>query len=116
MTSQIAALSTALNQAGFKVNPYPKRERWTRLYLNNYGRDITAYITFDEPERDATEVKDTSMGLYSGCALKVFCEADQSPAWIANRRKQIKHEIMLKLVGASIVPGPICERWQDVIL
>ncbi len=111
MATQIDALTAKLNEAGIKAGAW----RNQRIYLNGHGKDIKAFITLDMPESDAAECTG-EMGLFSGCALKVFSEANQDAKWLANRAKQVKHRIMESLVECEIIPGPVCENWQDVIL
>jgi len=111
MTTQIAALSASLNAAGIKGSVW----REQRIYLSGHGKDIKAYIIFDDPLRDAADCTGP-MGLYAGCALRVFSDANQSRKWLVNRAKQVKHNIMAEMVLLGIAPGPICEDWQDIIL
>jgi hypothetical protein len=111
MTTQIQALCAALNDAALDAKIW----RGDRIYLNGYGKDISAYITFDDALTPADECVGT-MGLFQGCALKVFSNANQDRSWIISRAKQIKHGIMVAMVNASIVPGPVCSDWRDVVL
>jgi hypothetical protein len=110
--TQIEALTAALNTAGFTAKAW----KGTRIYLNGYGRDISAYITMDEPGAEAEEGR-----LFDGCALKVYSNCDSQPgAWRANRAKQVKHDIMTSLYadghGITAYLGPVCATWQEVIL
>jgi hypothetical protein len=112
MTTQIEALTAALNAAALPAKAWKGK----RIYLNGYGRDISAYITLDDPDREAVEGR-----LFDGCALKVYSNCDsQSGLWRANRAKQVKHDIMTTLYGdgqgVTGYLGPICESWQAVIL
>jgi hypothetical protein len=107
---QIDALTIALQEHGFTVKAY----QGFRIYLNGYGRDISAYIVLDDPDEEAETGR-----LYDGCALKVFSNCNnQGAKWRINRAKQIKHTIMTSLYESGIVAylGPICESWEDVIL
>lgn len=112
MTTQIEALSAAMNAAGLTTKAW----KGTRIYVNGYGRDISAYITIDEPESEAVEGR-----LFDGCALRVYSNCDsQSGAWRANRAKQVKHDIMTTLYadgqGVTAYLGLVCATWQEVIL
>lgn len=109
--TQIDALAAKLTEAGIKASAW----RNQRIYLNGHGKDIKAFITFDDPMTPEAECTGP-MGLFSGCALKVYSDAAQGQQWLVNRAKQVKHGIMESLVEAEIVPGPVCESWQDAIL
>ena len=116
MTTQIEQLTNFLNDNGFKARPW----REFRVYLNNYGKDIKAYIELDEP---TAELGDDEY-LFNGCALRVFSNAAQSRAWLINRAKQVKHGIMCELDTVNDKSNfalfgekvETCENWQDVIL
>lgn len=107
--TQLEALTAALNAAGLDAKSW----KGQRIYLNGLGRDISAYITLDEP---ASEAEPGS--LFSGCALKVFSNAEQDRQWLINRAKQVKHGLMERIHGAGITasPGAPCATWQEVIL
>jgi hypothetical protein len=110
--TQIEALAAALTEAGFKANIF----KGQRIYLNGYGRDISAYITLDYPDDEVAQGR-----LFDGCALKVFSNCDsQTGKWRTNRAKQIKHAIMERLYsegdGITAYLGAPCENWEDVIL
>ncbi len=111
MTIQIEALTEALNANGFSAKIW----KGSRIYLNGYGKDISAYITLDWPDAPATDGR-----LFDGCALKVFSNADQTGAWKVNRAKQVKHNIMTALYdegnGITGYFEPPCATWQEVIL
>jgi hypothetical protein len=109
--TQIAALAEQLTEAGFDVKIW----RDQRIYLNGYGRDIKAFIRFDHPTIPAAECDD-ELGLWAGAGLDVRSDANQTQQWLTNRAKQVKHSIMERLVEMEVYPGPICERWQDVLL
>ena len=109
MPAQIDALCDAMKTAGMKAAKWDNR----RIYINGYGRDIKAYVQFDEPWTDADECTGP-MGLWAGCALKVYSDSDQSRQWLINRAKQVKHEIMLALADAEIILGDVCITWQEV--
>ncbi len=104
MTTQIEAMHKALRAAGINANIY----KGQRVYLNGFGKDITAYITFDEP--DATEWSE----LYSGCALKVFTDAGGGK-WAINRRQDVMHEIGTKLHRAGITSFAPAENPRDMV-
>lgn len=114
MITQITSLTAALKKSGFNAREW-KNER---IYLNGLGRDITAFVTLDEP----LSAPDAD-NLFEGCGLKVFSNCDNQPmAWKINRAKQVKHEIMKSLDFSGITAlsclkhGPVCETWQEVIL
>jgi hypothetical protein len=109
--TQIAALAAQLTEAGFDVKIW----RDQRIYFNGYGRDIKAFVRFDDPGASADECGGP-LGLWSGAALDVRSDANQARAWLVNRAKQVKHSIMERLVEMEVYPGPVCERWQDVLL
>ena len=90
--NHITELRDRLNANGFKAAIWQDR----RIYLNGYGKDIKAYVELDEPlrERNPQDATDT---LYSGCALKVYSNADQDRKWLVNRAKQVKHALMIRL-------------------
>lgn len=110
--NQIDKLTIALNNAGLTARAWKNK----RIYLNGYGRDISAYITLDEPESQAVAGR-----LFDGCALKVYSNCESQPhQWRVNRAKQIKHGVMHTLYneGTGITGhlGAVCETWQEVIL
>ena len=108
---QIDAMCAKLNAEGFEAKTWKDQ----RIYLNGYGRDIKAYITFDDPTHDLN-VEDESDTLFAGCGLKVYSDCEQSRSWLINRAKQVKHSIMLRLNELNIIPWEVCKNWQEVIL
>jgi hypothetical protein len=108
-TTQIDAFGAAMTAAGLVWH----QGHVPCLYIDGLGADITAFITFDHPHEDAATC-DTGMGLFSGAALEVFSQAPRLVR--AERRKQVKHILMVALVEAGIAPGPVCATWQEVIL
>lgn len=97
--TQIQAMFEALISAGFKAKIWKEN----RIYLNGFGRDITAYIIFDEPD---SKEWNTPSGLFAGCALKVFTDAGTGK-WALHRRQDVMHEIGTKLFKAGITTfGP----------
>lgn len=109
--TQIEALTAALNASGFTAKAWKDQ----RIYLNGYGKDISAYITLDTPTDAAVDGR-----LFDGCALKVYSNAEQSGAWLVNRRKQVKHQIMVQLYddgqGVTGYFEAPTDDWQKVIL
>ena len=106
---QIQVLHAAMVDAGFDAKIWKE----SRIYINGEGRDIKAYITFDEP---MSALGDEETPLFFGCSLKVFSDCAQDRVWLVNRAKQVKHGLMGRLHDAGIVTTTPCERWQDVIL
>lgn len=104
MTLQIEALAAVLKEKGFSCSIWQN----SRIYLNGYGKDISAFITFDDPTEEDFQ------NPYSGCCLKVFTKTEAPKSWRVNRCKQVKHKIMLGM--GYIVGSEPCERWEDVIL
>lgn len=108
--TQIEALAATLNQHGLKASVW----RGQRIYINGLGKDIKAYIAFDEPDTPAEDFD----YLYNGCCLKVWSTAEQDAKWLINRRKQVKHSLMQQIHGAGVcgnLEAP-CEDWRAVIL
>lgn len=103
---QIAALTQALNESGISAKSW----RDSRIYLSGFGRDITAYITLDEP------LSETFEHLFGGCSLKVFTDCEQSQNWKMNRYREVKHKIMITLDEAGITTsiGRVCENASEV--
>ncbi len=105
--TQIDALCAALTTEAV----FDKVSNWRnqRIYINGFGRDIKAFITFDDP------MAEDYPHLMHGAALKVYSDADQSGAWLMNRRKQVKHEIMLGLKSSGVLPPDftVCATWQE---
>ena len=135
MTTQIDALANALAQHGLGAATGAQTfvagvgGALGRIYLNGYGRDISAYIELDEPERDVAELEDWAgpgvrpeAGLYEGAALRVYSDAAQGRAWRVNRAKQVKHEIMTAIAAAMVAEGcpaefwTVTDDWREVIL
>ena len=110
MKAQIEALSDLLKEECV----FEKFSIWQgrRIYINDFGRDITAYIEFDDPNNEDFE------HLMAGTKLQVYTKAEQAGKWAINRRKQVKHEIMtaLKSGGALPTDWQICATWQEIIL
>lgn len=95
--TQIAAMLEALTAAGIKAKIWKE----SRIYLNGYGRDIDAYISFDEPDSKAWDKSED--GLFTGCAVKVFTDAGMGK-WAYNRRQDVMHRIGERLFRAGILP------------
>lgn len=113
-------LAQFLCDAGFKAQAWQNR----RVYINagpqgqKLGRDIKCYIELDEPLAPAPEGEPDAEGyhpLFAGCALKVYTNAEQDPAWIGNRRKQTMHDVAGWLHGVGLIGRP-CEDWREVLL
>ena len=113
---QITQLAKVLSDYGIRANVWKN----ARVYINGYGRDIIAWIGFDDP----TQGLDDGQPLYDGCRLRVFSHAAQPRNWLINRAKQVKHEIMtrfddvndsedLRLFGQKI---HVCKTWEEIIL
>ena len=104
---QIEALTQAIKSTGISAKVWKD----SRIYLSGFGRDITAYITLDEP------LSETFEHLFQGCALKVFTDCNQSANWKMNRYRQVKHSIMITLDEAGITSsiGSVCENASEVM-
>ena len=92
---------------------YAKAKIWqNRIYLDGVaGRDITAYVSFDDP------YSDNYNSLFDGCSLKVYTSVrSQPPQWCDNRRKLTMHNIAEDFFEMGILPEAPCEDWQDIIL
>lgn len=108
-TNQMQRISDELNEHGIKARPWYKRDMY-RVYIADYGRDITAYIE----NVGGREV--SGENLYENCRLRVFTNAKNvDGSWIVNRRKQVAHAIAIKLSEVFDLP-PISEDWEDFIL
>ena len=93
MTAQIDAFFNQLSAHGIKGKIWKR----SRIYLQGFGKDITAYIAFDEPEADYSQ----DSNLFSGCALKVYTDAGDGK-WAFNRRQDVMQEIGAQLHKAGI--------------
>jgi hypothetical protein len=102
---QINELLKVLSVAGFNAKIW----KGYRIYLNDCGRDISAYFELDES--DATDWHH----VLDGAALKVFTNVHQSKAWKMNRTKEVKHRIMKRLKLHGVVQA-ICRSEKEVIL
>lgn len=103
---QIDALANELKKAGIKAKVW----LGYRIYLNNLGRDIKAYIELDYPGEAPGD------NLFHGCSLKVYSVCDMPKVWRINRAKQVKHSLMLQLAECGIVKHDVCSDWREVIL
>ena len=103
---QIDALTEAIKSSGISAKAWKE----SRIYLSGFGKDITAYITLDEP------LSETFEHLFGGCALKVFTDCNQGANWKMNRYRQVKHSIMMTLDEAGITSsiGSVCENASEV--
>ena len=115
MTTQIDALTDILCRHGVKARAWKAR----RIYINGHGRDISAYIELDEPERDVADLDNwggpgvpPDTGCFEGCALRVFSNAQQGQSWLINRAKQVKHDLMGQIATAMIAEGASAEVWE----
>lgn len=109
MTTQIEALTKRLNEEAGIV----ARAKSGIIDLSpatTGGHNITAYIALDNPNDDAEQC----IGLFSGCALVVWSSGGATPQEPIERAQRAKHRLMLQMAEAGIVPGPICERWEEV--
>lgn len=114
-TSRIQALADALTRAKFSANIWaPKGKDASRIYLNGYGKDIKAYLAFDNAET-AAEAFDGG-DLMAGARLCVWSNCEESRNWLINRAKEVKHTIMLELYHNDICTYKPCKRWQDIEL
>lgn len=104
MTAQIDAFMNLLGAHGIKGKIWQRK----RIYLQKFGKDITAYITFDDPESFAVPE-----GLFSGCALKVFTDAGEGK-WAYNRRQDVMQEIGAALHRAGITSFAPPENARDM--
>lgn len=104
MTTQIQAMLAKLKEAGIGAKIWKDE----RIYLQGFGRDISAYITFDEPE--AIEWSK----LFSGCALKVYTDAGGGK-WAHNRRQDVMQEIGAALHRAGITDFAPPENPREMI-
>ena len=112
MARRIDAAAGAL--ARLRARVWEKHGRH-RVYLKPRGKDITAYFDFDE-DAAVEEIGESTDDLLDGAALKVFTDVESSgPKWAINRRKQVKHGIMLDCVELGLV-SEVCATWQEVIL
>lgn len=117
---QIEALAQQLNEAGIEARIWEKSGK-ARIYLQS-GKDIKAWIQFDNPDDNSEELDD----LYHGVALRVYTDVENQPGqWIINRRKQVAHSFMLRLHEAAesgVIKSPLlastvpCKDWREVIL
>lgn len=103
-----ACLANLLCEKGFKARYHLPT---CRVYLNGYGRDISAYFELD-PDGSQFDPNDP----LHGTNLKVWSNSYQSQAWLVNRCKQVKHSIMLAIKRTGLVSCEVCQRWEDVIL
>lgn len=112
MTTQVEALAMRLRLARFECHLADGGR--PRIHLHGFGRALAVYIVLDHPERDAAECTGP-MGLFACCALKVVFDSSAGGRMV-DRAKRTKHTIMQQLVADGIAPGPVCTRWQDIIL
>ena len=116
---RIELLWKRLNEAGESARRV-ERSGMLRIYLDGHGRDSRAYLDFglcieDRASADEDIAEDmTGEGLFRGACLTVFSDCNQTPKWITNRRKQVKHAIMLRL--NELFDLPVCGDWREVIL
>ena len=93
---------------------YLKGSAWERgslkrIYFDGYGKDIKAFLQFD----DDNYLIDES-GHICASKLCVFSSCAQSRSWLINRCKQVKFQIMQHI--STITHCEICSDWQEVIL
>jgi len=77
--------------------------------LHGYGRDITAYITFDDPSAETW-----LDSLFDGCALKVFTDAGSGQA-ASHRRQDVMHQIGTDLHRAEITTCAPPENPREIV-
>jgi len=80
---------------------------------HGFGRDITAYITFDNPTDDAW-----LDCLFDGCALKVCVHphlTNDSRQWALRRRQDAIHWIAVQLYRAEITTFAQPENPHDMV-
>lgn len=104
--TQIQAMLVALNAARIRAII----QKNNRIYLKGFGRDITAYITFDFP--DDTQW-DTPMGLFGGCSLRVITDAGIGKQDI-HRRQDVMHDIGTRLYRAGITSIMPAENPREI--
>jgi len=103
---QIDALHAALIKAGLNAAIW----RNQRIYINGLGTDITAHFAFDDTQATAGD------DLLEGATLKVFSNCNQNRAWLLNRAKQVKHNLMVRVFNAGISKVEPPAEWREVIL
>lgn len=100
--TRVLALAEALTYCGFQLRVW----RDQRVYLQGYGRDITAYL---EPRAcDGQRLAD-------GARLDVRSNW-QAAKHNGLRCKGVKHSILKDLWAARLISEPPPEKWQDVML
>lgn len=105
--SQGDAILTAICAAGLDAR------RWKdRIYLNDLGADIAAYIEMAHPDRP-----DNPALPFDGCRLKVWCnDKTLTPTYRQARAKRIKLECWQYLHRAGVMPAVPPSTWQAVPL
>ena len=118
MKTHIESLNEYLNKHGFSAATWQSR----RVYLNGfngrkYDRDIKVYIDLDEPLDEVPEVSESSpvTTLMTGCAVKVFSNADQDRQWLSNRAKQVKHGVANQLHEIGLLKDAPPEDWRAML-
>jgi len=116
--THIEALSAHLNANGFTASTWQDR----RVYINGfngkrYDKDIKVYIDIDEPLEPVPD--DTGPSpvhpLLTGCAVKVFSNADQERQWLINRAKQYKRGVAVQLHKVGLLNDAPPEDWREMI-
>lgn len=109
MKTRISALELALVNIGLNASAWKN----CRVYINDLGKDITAYFTFDDFTDPVSEADDN---LLEGVTLKVFSNCAQGQAWRLNRAKQVKHNLMERMYATGISKTEPPAEWREVIL
>ena len=107
--THIKGMLRGLTKAGIKAEIW----RDTRILLHGFGRDITAYITFNNPTDEAW-----LDCLFDGCALKVFVHPHltaDSRQWALRRRQDAMHQIAVELYRAEITTSAPPENPRDMV-
>ena len=103
---QIEKLEAKLQDEGFDAKIWKDR-----IYLNGYGKDIKAFITFDAPFEVSEE------DIMAGTKVNVYTNAPNVDGkWAINRRKQVLHTIAEELYETEIIKVEPPEDWREMIL
>jgi len=104
--TQIKILEARLQEEGFDAKIWKDR-----IYLNEYGKDIKAYITFDAPFEECEE------DIMAGTKVNVYTNAvNVDSKWIINRRKQVLHTIAEELYATDIINVEPPKDWRNMII
>ena len=115
--THIESLDNFLKDHSFRSKIWKNR----RIYLSGfkggkYDRDIKVYIELDEPLEEVPEVSESSPvhPLLTGCAVKVFSDADQGRQWLINRSKQCKRGVAAQLHEVGLLKDAPPEDWREM--